>query len=63
VLHTDVELEIGDLFINRFYSKMHKEQVIQVWLFVKERSLNKYMWKQVPDYVHLAFVGSGCLTV
>ena len=44
-LHTDVQLELGDLFMNQFYFKKHQAQVIQVWLLVKESSSNRYMWK------------------
>jgi len=46
VLHTDVPLELGDVFINQFYSTRHQSQVIQVWLLVMGRSSN-YTWKQV----------------
>jgi hypothetical protein len=57
VLHTDVQLELGDLFINQFHSKKHQAQVIQVWLLVKESGSNRYTWKQVRDmFISLSLV-------
>lgn len=49
VLHTDVQLELGDLFINQFHSKKHQGQVIQVWVLVNESGSNRYTWKQVRE--------------
>jgi hypothetical protein len=37
VLHMSVKLELGDLFINRFYSKGHHVHVLQVWLLEPEK--------------------------
>jgi hypothetical protein len=51
-LHTDVQTELGDLFMNQFYSEKHQAQVIQVWLLVKESGSNRYTWKQVRDCVY-----------
>jgi hypothetical protein len=52
VLHTDVPLELGDVFINQFHSKQHQSQVIQIWVLVMGR-LNNYTWKQVRNWVQL----------
>jgi hypothetical protein len=61
VLHTDVQLELGDLFINQFHSKKHQAQVIQVWLLVKESGSNRYTWKQVRDmFISLLLVVPNC---
>ena len=51
VLHMSVQLELGDLFINQFYSKEHSAQVLQVWLLVMESGKEKknFVWKQVRD--------------
>jgi hypothetical protein len=49
-LHTSVPLELGDLFINKFYSEQHQDQALQVWLLVKESGSNDFMWKQVRDW-------------
>lgn len=46
-LHTNVQLELGDLFINRFYSEQHQTQALQVWLLVKRSDSNNFMWRQV----------------
>jgi hypothetical protein len=48
-LHTSVKLELGDLFINQFYSEQHQTQALQVWLLVKGSNSNNFMWKQVRD--------------
>jgi hypothetical protein len=60
-LHTDVHLELGDLFINQFYSKKHKEQALQVWLLMKgnnsDSNLNNFVWKQVRDWIYITFCG------
>jgi hypothetical protein len=58
VLHTSVHLELGDLFINQFYSEKHQTQVIQVWVLVKGNG-SAYAWKQVRNWVHLRFFDSG----
>jgi hypothetical protein len=52
ILHTSVELELGDLFINQFYARQHRSQVLQVWLLVAHGSSEnrrRYRWKQVRD--------------
>ncbi|KAF8261410.1 hypothetical protein EI94DRAFT_1810325 [Lactarius quietus] len=49
ILHTSVQLELGDIFINQIYSKEHSAQVLQVWLLVME-SRKKRKWKQVQDF-------------
>ena len=54
VLHTSVQLELGDLFINQFYSKEHSARVLQVWLIEMEngKKKNNFTWKQVRDFFH-----------
>ncbi|KAI0281520.1 hypothetical protein BC826DRAFT_1111337 [Russula brevipes] len=47
VLHTDVPLELGDLYINQFYSTHHRAQVLQVWLLVTDGGNNT--WKQIGE--------------
>lgn len=49
-LHTSVQLELGDIFINQFYVRQRETQV-QVWLLVAEGSSenHSYRWKQVQD--------------
>lgn len=51
LLHTSVKLELGDLFINRFYSKERSAHVLQVWLLeLGKRSEQKVVkWRQVRD--------------
>ncbi|KAI0285544.1 hypothetical protein BC826DRAFT_972996 [Russula brevipes] len=44
VLHTSIPLELGDLYINQFYSTHHHAQVLQVWLLVTDSG--KDTWKQ-----------------
>lgn len=53
-LHSSVQLELGDLFINQFYSEQHGTQAIQVWILVKGDKSNNFMWRQVGDQLHLA---------
>lgn len=53
VLRMGVQLELGDLFINQFYSEKHKTQVLQVWLLVEKIGSNGYTWRQVRDLVPL----------
>ena len=55
MLHTSVQLELGDLFINKFYSERHQAQALQVWLLVKGSNSNSLMWEQVRDWFRLAF--------
>lgn len=55
-LHTSVQLELGDLFINQFYSEQHQTQALQVWLLVKGGDSNNSMWRQVRDRFHLALL-------
>jgi hypothetical protein len=57
-LHTSVQLELGDLFINQFYSEQHQTQALQVWLLVKGSDSNNLTWKQVRDWFHLVFFNS-----
>jgi len=57
VLRMDVQLELGDLFINQFYSEKHNAQVLQVWLLVEKNGSNGFMWKQVRALVPLYFFG------
>jgi len=53
VLHTSVQLELGDLFINQFHSTEHGAHVLQVWLLVMEsKSKKNPIWKQVRDSLH-----------
>ncbi|KAH9024440.1 hypothetical protein EDB83DRAFT_2527147 [Lactarius deliciosus] len=53
VLHTNVQLELGDLFINQFHSKEHGAHVLQVWLLVAEGvSKKNLIWKQVRESLH-----------
>lgn len=60
VLHTSVKLELGDLFINKFYSQQHETQVLQVWLLVKGSNSNNLMWRQVRDWFnHSSMVPDG----
>lgn len=47
VLHTTVQLELGDLFINQFHSAQYGAQVLQVWLLVPEGGSTGYKWQQV----------------
>jgi hypothetical protein len=47
-----VHLDLGDLFINQFYSEKHQTQVIQVWVLVKGNG-SAYAWKQVQNWVCL----------
>ncbi|KAH8976922.1 hypothetical protein EDB86DRAFT_3093780 [Lactarius hatsudake] len=49
VLHLTVQLELGDLFINQFYSARHGAQVLQVWLLVPKDSSKEYIWQQVRE--------------
>ncbi|KAH8994632.1 hypothetical protein EDB83DRAFT_2534613 [Lactarius deliciosus] len=50
VLHTNVQLELGDLFINQFHSEEHGAHVLQVWLLVAEGvSKKNLIWKQVRE--------------
>ncbi|KAH9064446.1 hypothetical protein EDB87DRAFT_1574956 [Lactarius vividus] len=49
VLHSTVQLELGDLFINQFYSARHGAQVLQVWLLVPTDGSTEYRWKQVRE--------------
>ena len=53
ILHTSVQLELGDLFINQFHSMEHRAHVLQVWLLVTEsKSKKNPIWKQVWDSLH-----------
>ncbi len=53
ILHTSVQLELGDLFINQFHSTEHRAHVLQVWLLVTEsKSKKNPIWKQVWDSLH-----------
>jgi len=47
VLHMTVQLELGDLFINQFYSAQHGAQVLQVWLLAPKGDSTGYKWQQV----------------
>jgi len=47
VLHTAVPLELGDLYINQFYSTHHHAQVLQVWLLVTDGGNDT--WKQISE--------------
>ncbi|KAH9160275.1 hypothetical protein EDB89DRAFT_2082098 [Lactarius sanguifluus] len=49
VLHLTIQLELGDLFINQFYSARHGAQVLQVWLLVPKDSSTEYQWQQVRE--------------
>ncbi|KAH9997445.1 hypothetical protein BJV74DRAFT_794939 [Russula compacta] len=49
VLHISVQLELGDLSINQFYSEWHNAQVIQIWLLIIENSSKNHLWKQNED--------------
>jgi hypothetical protein len=51
ILHTSVQLELGDLFINQYYSRQHDAQVLQVWLLVTDDSSKSQSqkWKQVRE--------------
>ncbi|KAH9019445.1 hypothetical protein EDB85DRAFT_1896647 [Lactarius pseudohatsudake] len=42
-------LELGDLFINQFYSARHGAQVLQVWLLVPKDGSKEYIWQQVRE--------------
>ena len=55
VLHTSVKLELGDLFINRFYSKERSAHVLQVWLLEPEKHSKQKVvkWRQVRDFLCL----------
>jgi len=53
VLCSNVQLELGDLFINQFFSDKHKVEVLQVWLLVEKIGPTGYAWKQVWDIVPL----------
>lgn len=57
-LHTSVSLELGDLFINKFYSSQHQSEALQVWLLVKGSESTSFMWRQVRDSFHLVFSNS-----
>jgi hypothetical protein len=66
ILHTSVQLELGDLFINQFHSREHGALVLQVWLLVADGSSrnHSYRWKQVRDKVYLTLsVLLSCLTL
>lgn len=53
-LHTSVTLELGDLFINQFFSKKRQELAYQIWVIVELK--NEFWWRQVR--VLLVFFGS-----
>jgi hypothetical protein len=55
LLHTSVQLELGDLFINRFYLKEHSVHVLQVWLLELEKCSKQKVvkWRQVQDFLCL----------
>lgn len=63
ILHASVQLELGDLFINQFYSRQRDAQVLQVWLLVADDTskIESHRWKQVRDEFILDFPSS-CLT-
>ena len=55
MLHTSVHMELGDIFINKFYSEQHKAQALQVWVLVKGTGSNNFMWRQVRNWFYLIF--------
>lgn len=44
ILHSTIDLELGDLFLNKYLSSSHRRDVLQVWLLKLE---GEYYWHQV----------------
>ena len=44
ILHSTIDLELGDLFLNKYLSSSHGRDVLQVWLLKLE---GEYYWHQV----------------
>ena len=51
MLHTTTDLEVGDLFINKYSSSSYKKDVLQVWLLLSAAEGEGFQWSQVC-YVH-----------
>lgn len=47
MLHTTTDLEVGDLFINKYSSTSYKKDVLQVWLLLPAMGGEGFQWKQV----------------
>ena len=47
VLHTTTDLEIGDLFINKYSSTSYEKDVLQVWLLLPHAEGGPLQWSQV----------------
>lgn len=51
ILHTTTDLEVGDLFINKYLSVSSKKDVLQVWLLLPAVEGEGFQWTQVC-YAH-----------
>lgn len=47
MLHTTIDLEVGDLFINKYVSTSYKKDVLQVWLLLPAIEGEGLQWNQV----------------
>ncbi|KAI9456350.1 hypothetical protein BJY52DRAFT_560465 [Lactarius psammicola] len=47
ILHTTTDLEMGDLFINKYISKSYNKDVLQVWLLCTAAKGEGLQWSQV----------------
>ena len=47
VLHTTVDLQLGDLFINKYHSTSYNDDVLQVWLLKTTSECESLQWIQV----------------
>ncbi|KAH9021470.1 hypothetical protein EDB85DRAFT_2000688 [Lactarius pseudohatsudake] len=49
LLHSTIDLELGDLFLNKYLSASHGKDVLQVWLLLSGEG--GYYWSQVSSKV------------
>jgi hypothetical protein len=47
MLHTTTRAEVGDLFINKYFSTSNKKDVLQVWLLLPAAEGEGFQWNQV----------------
>jgi hypothetical protein len=47
MLHTTMNLEVGDLFINKYFSTSYQKDVLQVWLLKPAAEGEGLQWFQV----------------
>jgi hypothetical protein len=54
ILHSSMELQVGDIFLNKYLSASRKGDVLQLWLLLERESKEEgYYWSQVHSLCSL----------